>query len=75
MKIEIIKERILKNGDSVLTFELDEEVKKVIEQRYNKKYSNNLAKLFILDALKNSLLNEIDADFERAKKLNKIKEK
>lgn len=74
MKIEIIKERILKNGDRVLTFEFDAEVKKVIEQKYNKKYSNSLAKLFILDALKNSLFNELDEDFENAKKLNKIKE-
>ena len=74
MKIEIIKERTLKNGDGVLTFEFDAEVRKVIEQKYNKKCSNNLARLFILDALKNSLQNSLDKDFERAKKLNKIKE-
>jgi hypothetical protein len=74
MKIELTKEKILKNGDSLFTFELDMEVKKVIEQRYNKKYSNNLAKLFILDALKNSLFNELNKSFEKAKKLNKIKE-
>jgi 3-deoxy-D-arabino-heptulosonate 7-phosphate (DAHP) synthase class II len=73
MKIELIKERILKNGDSVLTFEFDAEVRQVIEQKYNKKYSNSLAKLFILDALKNSLFNELDKDFEKAKRLNKIK--
>jgi hypothetical protein len=74
MKIEIIKERILKNGDCVFTFELDAEVKKIIEQKYNKKYSNNLARLFILDALKNYLVRELDNDFDKAKKLNKIKE-
>jgi len=74
MKIELIKERVLKNGDSIFTFELDAEVRKIIEQKYNKKYSNSLAKLFILDALKNSLFNELDKDFEEAKKLNKIKE-
>jgi len=74
MKIEIIKERILKNGDCVFTFEFDAEVRKVIEQSYNKKYSNSLAKLFILDALKNSLQNNLDKDFEEAKRLNKIKE-
>ena len=74
MKIELIKESVLKNGDSIFTFELDAEVRKIIEQKYNKKYSNSLAKLFILDALKNSLFNELDKDFEEAKKLNKIKE-
>jgi len=78
MFIKFSKERTLKNGDSSFTFELDAEVRKVLEQKYNKKYSNSLAKLFILDALKNSLknslFNELDKDFEEAKKLNKIKE-
>jgi heme oxygenase len=74
MKIELTKEKRLKNGDSIFTFELDMEVKNVIEQRYNKKYSDNLARLFILDALKNSLVNELNKDFEKAKKLNRIKE-
>ena len=74
MFIKFSKERTLKNGDSSFTFELDAEVRKIIEQKYNKKYSNSLAKLFILDALKNSLFNELDKDFEEAKKLNKIKE-
>ena len=75
MKIELTKERLLKNGDAIFTFELDMEVRKIIEQKYNKKYSDSLAKLFILDALKNSLLKELDNDFDKAKKLNKIKDK
>jgi hypothetical protein len=75
MRIELTKEKILKNGDSIFTFELDAEVRKVIEQRYNKKYSDNLAKLFILDVLRNSLVKELDKDFDKAKKLNKIKDK
>jgi hypothetical protein len=72
MRLELTKEKRLKNGDNIFTFELDEEVKQVIEKKYNKKYSVKLAKLFILEGLKNSLLNELDKDFEMAKKINKI---
>jgi hypothetical protein len=74
MQIKVIKERILKNGDSLFIFEFDKDFKKAIELRYNKKYSANLARLFILEGLKNSLSNELDKEFDKAKKLNKIKE-
>jgi hypothetical protein len=72
MQLELTKEKLLKNGDSVFTFELDGDFKNVIEIKYKKKYSTKLAKLFILEALKNYLFNELDKDFEKAKKLNKL---
>jgi hypothetical protein len=73
MFIKFSKEKILKNGDSVLTFEMDEDVKSAVEKKYNKKFSGNLAKLFILEALENALLEELRDSFEKAKKLNHIK--
>jgi hypothetical protein len=72
MLIKFIEEKRFKNGDSRFTFEFDEEVKQIIEKKYNKKYSNDLGKLFILDAFEAILFKELQILFKKARQLNKV---
>jgi len=73
MYINLIKEKVHKNGDITFGFDVDNELKNIVLKKYGKKkYTKKLGTLFILEGLRNGLINDVDKLFEEAKILNKI---
>ena len=74
MLINLVKEKEHKNGDITFTFDIDEDLKKAVKLKYNKKrYSDKLGKKFIIESLHKGMIQELNKMFVDMKKLNGIK--
>lgn len=74
MNITLIEEKKHKNGDTTFTFDMDKEFKEIVKKYFKKKkFTQKLGKLFIVEAIHERLIQELDKAIMETKKLNKLK--
>ena len=78
MKMKLIKEKEYKDGSARYKFDVDKDFENGVKTFYGKKrYTENLGKRFILEALyqemKRHLLRELEENHKEALKLNNLK--